>query len=219
MDIDDLLAEVSAGAIPQQQRDLQELTRAWVAERCAPEILEWPENLMGRVLGRIRKQIELVEEQTGDMDAKTNFKLIIVQTELERFKFLVRSFLRARIKKIDAHPHHLLSLLPTNPRLLSPSEQQYLTAHQSLLSAHYAASFLSQFPAPLQKLDDTTGGVSMIDRPDTQSAVFARALRDCEVWSEGGGEGARVRMRRGDVWVVRWGGVRAAVERGDVELI
>ena len=46
-------------------------------------------------------QIELVEEQTGNMDPKTNFRLIIIQTELERFKFLVRSFLRARIAKVD----------------------------------------------------------------------------------------------------------------------
>jgi GINS complex subunit 4 len=37
------------------------------------------------------------------MDPKTNFKLIIIQTELERFKFLVRSFLRARIKKVLLH--------------------------------------------------------------------------------------------------------------------
>lgn len=42
----------------------------------------------------------MVEDQTGNMDPKTNFKLIIIQTELERFKFLVRSFLRARIKKV-----------------------------------------------------------------------------------------------------------------------
>jgi len=34
------------------------------------------------------------------MNPKTNFKLIIIQTELERFKFLVRSFLRARLKKV-----------------------------------------------------------------------------------------------------------------------
>ena len=34
------------------------------------------------------------------MDPKTNFKLIVIQTELERFKFLVRSFLRARLKKV-----------------------------------------------------------------------------------------------------------------------
>ena len=45
-------------------------------------------------------KIELVEQQTGDIDPKINFRLIIIQTELERFKFLVRSFLRARIAKV-----------------------------------------------------------------------------------------------------------------------
>ena len=44
-----------------------------------------------------------VEEQTANTDPKANFRLIIIQTELERFKFLVRSFLRARIAIIDAH--------------------------------------------------------------------------------------------------------------------
>jgi hypothetical protein len=39
------------------------------------------------------------------MNPRTNFKLIIIQTELERFKFLVRSFLRARIKKVCYFAH------------------------------------------------------------------------------------------------------------------
>lgn len=38
---------------------------------------------------------------TGDMDPKTNFALIVIQTELERYKFLVRSYLRARIAKVS----------------------------------------------------------------------------------------------------------------------
>lgn len=57
MDIDDLLAEVTADAIPQETRDLQELTRAWVAERVAPELLPWPEELMERVHERVRRQV------------------------------------------------------------------------------------------------------------------------------------------------------------------
>jgi len=35
------------------------------------------------------------------MDAGTSFSLVVLQTELERFKFLVRSFLRARIAKVS----------------------------------------------------------------------------------------------------------------------
>ena len=45
-------------------------------------------------------QIETIEEMTGTMDPKSNFTLVVLQTELERFKFLVRSFLRARIAKV-----------------------------------------------------------------------------------------------------------------------
>lgn len=42
MDIDDILREVDpvTESIPSKTRDLQALTRAWVAERCAPELLE-----------------------------------------------------------------------------------------------------------------------------------------------------------------------------------
>ena len=57
MDIDDILAEVDYSTIPQETRDLQELTRTWVNERSAPELLPWPTELMDRVLERIRQQV------------------------------------------------------------------------------------------------------------------------------------------------------------------
>ena len=57
MDIDDILAEVDDRTIPQETRDLQELTRTWVNERSAPELLPWPAELMDRVLERIRQQV------------------------------------------------------------------------------------------------------------------------------------------------------------------
>lgn len=50
---------------------------------------------------RVKAQIEKVEEMTGDMDPKTNFALIVIQTELERYKYIVRSFLRSRIAKVS----------------------------------------------------------------------------------------------------------------------
>jgi GINS complex subunit 4 len=173
------------------------------------------------------------------MDPKTNFKLIILQTELERFKFLVRSFLRARLAKvlpllpmvyhrttllhqltslkIDAHPLHYQTH-ELSYSLLSPSETQYLQAHQSLLTTHYQTSFLSQFPQSLQRLDDTAGGISMIDRPDAEKAVFMRVLKDCGTVNVEGTD-VRCEFRKGDVWVLRWNAVKDKVEQGDVELI
>ena len=58
---------------------------------------------MGRIGERIRRQIELVEEQTGNLDPRESFRLIFLQTELERWKFLVRGFLRARVAKVRVY--------------------------------------------------------------------------------------------------------------------
>ena len=58
MDIDDILADVSGDGTPQETRDLQELTRAWVAERVAPEILPYPAALMDRTMIRVRAQVQ-----------------------------------------------------------------------------------------------------------------------------------------------------------------
>ena len=41
-----------------------------------------------------------MEQHTATMDPKANFRVVILQTELERWKFLVRSFLRSRIAKV-----------------------------------------------------------------------------------------------------------------------
>ncbi|KAI9668450.1 MAG: GINS complex subunit [Alyxoria varia] len=269
------------------QRDLQDLTRAWTNERLAPELLNWPENLMGRVMRRVRGQIAAIEETTASMNSGTNFTLIVQQTELERFKFLIRSFLRCRIAKIDAHTPYYLSLTQSSQTnsttaLLSPQEQNYAHTHTTLQHRHYSSSFLSAFPAKLQRLDDRTG-TSMVGEPDADKAVFVRCVgfpssntsaprkkrrggnvpamgfgddedSDVDMDEIGGGEGGEevvevscgftplrtndregddeegetrdtggrektVRMRRGEIWVVRWMGVREMVARGAVELV
>ncbi len=64
MDIDGILAEVDGHAVPLETRDLQELSRAWVTERSAPEILPWPASLMDRVLERIRQQVGFFDYTT-----------------------------------------------------------------------------------------------------------------------------------------------------------
>ena len=60
MDIDDILAEFDGHGEPKENRDLQELTRAWVTERSAPEILQWPDHLMERIMERIRQQVNMM---------------------------------------------------------------------------------------------------------------------------------------------------------------
>lgn len=221
MDIDDILREVDpvADSIPSETRDLQALTRAWVAERCAPELLEWPANgLFERFNDRIKAQIEKVEDMTGDMDPRTNFALIVIQTELERCKYIVRSYLRARIAKIDKHALHYLST-PTMRARLSETELAYATRHQAMLHNHYLSSFLSSFPANLQNLNDTAGNISMIDMPDLDTAVFIRLLRDCLVEGRGIDEDGSLNGKNGDILILRWSDAKPLVDAAHAELV
>ncbi|KAI0009117.1 GINS complex, Sld5 component [Xylariaceae sp. FL0662B] len=221
MDIDDILREVdpTLDSIPQETRDLQALTRAWVAERCSPELLYWPaDGLFERINDRIKQQIEKVEEMTGDMDPKTNFALIVIQTELERFKYLVRSYLRARIAKIDKHTLHYLSTPELRARL-SPTEQAYATRHQALLHNHYLSSFLSSFPPALQNLNDTAGNISMIDMPDLDTAVFIRLLKDTLVQGRGTDADGEMNGKNGDIVILRWSDAKPLVDSGLAEVI
>jgi len=161
------------------------------------------------------------------MDAGASFQLVVLQTELERFKFLVRSLLRARIAKVhimpvasrvsraevgstetitdyyyfyklDAHPQHYL--LPAQSSLLSSIEQSYLLQHNALLASHYSATFLAAFPPKLRRLDDRggAGGVGMVEGPDVDTVVFVRCL---------GPNGASQRLRRGREGPGQYGGL------------
>jgi len=221
MDIDDILLEVdpASQSVPHETQDLQQLSRAWVAERSCPELLDWPsDRLFERINARIKRQIERVEEMTGDMDPKTNFGLIVIQTELERYKYLVRSYLRARMAKIDRHALHYLSAPQLRARL-SDTELAYATRHQALLHNHYLSSFLASFPPQLQNLNDAAGNVRMIDTPDLDAAVFVRMLRDATVEGKGVDTDDVMDAHESDIVILRWSDAKGLVEKGAAELV
>lgn len=72
MDIDDILAEVDGDVVPQETRDLHDLTRAWVNERSSPEVLPWPASLMERMMDRIRQQVGYIQASRCGVESITN---------------------------------------------------------------------------------------------------------------------------------------------------
>ena len=254
VDISDILADISRPSAGQSSAtsgyldtdassDHQLLTRSWISERCAPDLLPYPTDLMTRVLTRLQRQISTIEDLAGGMGetygsaglhntskstANSNLTLSILQTDLSRTQFILRSYLRQRLAKITKFATYYLSELDRDEKnaYLSSSEVQFLRNHRALLSGFYDATFLHAFPPALRRLDDSSGGVPMVEGPDGGKAVVVRCLVP-DGWSnesevdEGRENGASVelRMRRGQVWVVRWRDVRRGVERGDLELL
>lgn len=261
--------------------DHQQLVRAWTSERCSPSLLPYPTALITRTLSRIQSQIQRIEDLTSsipdsnlngyhtnttdDLSRSKNLNLIlsILQTDLGRTQFLLRSYLRQRLGKLTRYSVYYLQLLDrrqsqtqsqsqwqtqtqtanstehTGINLLSESEQQFLRHHHSLLTRFYSSSFLDSLPARLRRLDDASGGMgnNMVEGPEAGTAVVVRCLD--EVWDNtdevergrdgvgggggGGGEEGKptveLRMRRGEVWVVRWGDVKGGVVGGALDLL
>jgi len=107
---DDILRDFERDARPNEanqtklkENDLQELTQAWISERMAPELLEYKDALIERILSRIREQVEFIELnsielQTQEKDIK--LQLMIIESELDRVNFILRSYLRTRLSKV-----------------------------------------------------------------------------------------------------------------------
>lgn len=56
----------------------------------------------------------------------------------------------------------------------------------------------------------------MVDKPDEDTAVFCRVLRDGFAQRPADDD---IELKRGDIWVLRWSAIKDSVWSGDVELI
>ncbi|KAG0285822.1 GINS complex subunit [Linnemannia gamsii] len=96
--------------------DVAHLTQAWIDERAAPDLLQYQEQCIQRLLAKIEEQTLFIEELDPRNDTSVILS-ILYQTELERVKFVLRSYLRTRISKIERFCAFVLQDAATRKRL------------------------------------------------------------------------------------------------------
>ena len=227
MEIDDLINNLQPSRKPIKtgsqedtylKDDLRLLKQAWTSERMAPELLPFVGSLLDRIMERIRRQVQFIEENSVDLRPGTDIKmqLLIVESELERIKFLVRGYLRCRLTKIDKYSMYFLRNESAAKRL-SPQEKRYMQRHQTMLQGLYKDQFLESFPESLQTLDDTAGGISMIEEPDLDKAVCIRVLENVERPIPVGG--VDMELKKGCIYMVRYSAILRDLSERSVELV
>ncbi|KAG6844984.1 hypothetical protein H0H87_001927 [Tephrocybe sp. NHM501043] len=77
---------------------LQQLIRHWANERNSPDILPAQEELLVLVLDHIRRQSQTVQllREDASTSEDEHVRIMLAQTEMERVKFIVRSYVRTR---------------------------------------------------------------------------------------------------------------------------
>ncbi|KAJ8472480.1 hypothetical protein ONZ45_g16635 [Pleurotus djamor] len=184
IDIDELMPPVGnqAGTVGSgSESPVQQLIRLWMNERHAPDILPVQEHLLAGILDHIRHQSDAVQLLRSDPDAsqEEHFRIVLVQTEIERIKFIVRSYLRTRLFKIEKYARYIVS----NPEIqtrISTSERTYASKQAQILDQHFHETVLKSLPEAQSHLDDTPIFMPpMVTEPDKSKAVFVHALKQC----------------------------------------
>ena len=81
------------------QEVIQRLQQAWMNELFAPELLEPKIEIVDCLLGQIKSAGENLEK----LD-RSHFGIPIYKMELQRVRFMIASYLRLRLQKIQKHP-------------------------------------------------------------------------------------------------------------------
>lgn len=200
------------------------LQQAWISERMAPELLPYKDVLITSILNRLKSQIEIIELnsielETNNQDIK--LKLLIIENEIERINFLLRSYLRCRLSKIEEFGIYLNKKSQNGEikldEIMSKLELKFMNGHLKILLQLYEKLFINQLPQHLQSVDDESGGISMITSPDQNKFVFVKVLKD-NVKPVRLGE-LEIMLDKNDIHALQYKIIKKHIDRGDVILI
>lgn len=178
-------------------------------EKQAPDILPYQGEMVELMLG----QLAHMEENLAAIDAN-DFRRITHKMELERIRFIVTSYLRSRLQKIEDFTQHILAEergRPADKKRLSKAEMKFAEDYFQSIENHFQQLALRHLP-PNQ--DDPS---KRIIRPNLMSNVFLKVLTPCGVVVNTNDE--EVDLSENSQHMLPYQLVSDLVIKGDVQLI
>ncbi|XP_067657589.1 DNA replication complex GINS protein SLD5-like [Haliotis asinina] len=197
---------------------LQKLEEAWLDEKFSPDLLEAKTDLVDCML----EQITAMEENIRSAK-KGDFKVSIHRMEIDRIRYVLSSYLRLRLEKIEKHSAYVLQAEAKRNEddgpLMSPGEYAFAKEFQQGIETHFKTLSLRHMPANLQTL---TPAQSII-QPNLDSYVFLRVNEDTDgvlVEEETLDTGEEiVDLQKNDQHIMRYKSIASLVATGAVSLI
>ncbi|EME26780.1 DNA replication complex GINS protein sld5 [Galdieria sulphuraria] len=157
--------------------DVWRLRKWLVNEKCCNDILPYQEELVTGFADLCQFQQSLVEQVTGTDDFATILVKNLKELELERIRYLLKEYLRTRLRKIES----LLFYLGRDKEkwsLLSSAETEYMKQLYQLMTSHFERSFLNGLPEKLRAIDERDGDNPPGNLDDMDEFVFLYAAEE-----------------------------------------
>lgn len=142
-------------------------------EKSAPDILPYQSEMVELMLG----QIAHMEENLLSVNNKNDFRFITHKMELERIRYIIVSYLRCRLQKIEEYSQHIINeenLRSETDKRLSMEEYQFAKDYLESIEKHFQQLVLRHIP-PSQDED------KRLIRPNLMSHVFVKVIKDSGV--------------------------------------
>eukprot|EP00035_Acanthoeca_spectabilis_P006337 m.123304 g.123304 ORF g.123304 m.123304 type:complete len:218 (-) comp13455_c0_seq4:2473-3126(-) len=196
---------------------VRRLQSAWVSEKAAPEILQYETEIVQTLLDMVSDQDEQSREHASDTVAH-RFLFNVYQMEIARIRFLIRSYLRTRLKKIEKYASHTIKDEALHSRL-SDYEVQYAVEYRDNVTNHMTSAVLKDLPPTFSRFDADTDKEKMVPKPNLDTHVFCLAKENLGMVQVGVGDGIAVQINRGDLYILRYTVAAEFLETGKVELL
>ncbi|KAL6990094.1 hypothetical protein U1Q18_015842 [Sarracenia purpurea var. burkii] len=200
--------------------DAELLKRAWRIEKAAPEILQFEAALVQRSREQIQLMEETVEESmTSGIDPLT---VSLYQMDLDRTLFLLRSYLRIRLQKIEKYMVHIHKTTELWNRL-SKQEQKFAKRCITDLEEHFEKSVLSKLPDRYKsslKQSVISEDDDMVPEPQLDTYVICRTKRSLGALQlDNSGVEDPVDLDPDDLYAVRYNSIKSLVYSGQIDLV
>lgn len=194
------------------------MTTALLNEKGAPELLPYQSDLVED----LKRQISL---QMKEMDRAEAAFAPLYEMEIDRAKYLLASYLRVRLKKLEKFGMHVLLSGHMHDRL-SPAELAFTKKYVDIKHEHLTRSMLQHLPEQYRTLIDTyrasedgTRRISMVREPKLDRVVFCRVTDDVgDFTSDDSPHSAPEEMLKGSSWLARYSSIASLLHAGRAEL-
>ncbi|KAL8592132.1 hypothetical protein ACOMHN_033503 [Nucella lapillus] len=197
---------------------LQKLEDAWLNEKFSPELLDARMDLVECMMDQLSAM-----EQNLKLADKGDLKVSLHRMEVDRIRFIVASYLRLRLQKIEKYTNHVLwredQKQENDEPLMSDAEREFARKFQAARKGHFDTLALKHMPPNMQSAEKEMTGV----KPKLDSYIFLRVNENTEnvLVEEDTLEAGEeiIDMEKGDQHIIRYKPIASLVHSGAVSLI
>lgn len=195
--------------------DYTSLKRAWINESRCPELLPYEGRIVESILKALRSQWSLISARQAQWTGRESYVRDLLIMEADRAGYVLKSYLRARLFKIQKCARHYLV---TSSHLLSGPELNFAKNVLQISDEAFQSMFLRHLPqgdAYFQSLDasDDPGG-DMVRKPKLDRAVFLRVNEPVGAVGQD-----NIELEKDKSYIARYDLVRNLLAEGRINLI